>query len=102
MDEVTIDVFAAPEMTAEVVRLARKHDVEISNFATVGPATPVSNFPNLDPSVIAAVQQAVVIIGAGTAAVHFVKALLDLIKTAKGKVSAVDRKTGKTPKTSYT
>jgi hypothetical protein len=100
MDDLIIDVFAAPELTADVLNLARKHGVEISKFATVGPATSVSNFPNLDPTVITFVQQAVVIVGAGTAAVNFVKALRDLIQSANGKVDAIDRKTRKAPKAS--
>jgi hypothetical protein len=100
MDDLIIDVFAVPNLTADVLSLARRHGVEISKFATIHPATPVSNFPNLDPTVIAAVQQAVVIVGAGSAAVHFVKDLLVLIKSTNGKVHAIDRKTRKPPKAS--
>lgn len=53
MSEVIIDVLATDEMTGDVTNLAKRHAVEIFQFATRAPAAPISNFPNLDPSVIA-------------------------------------------------
>jgi len=93
MENQVIDIYATRDLTEDIVNLAGKHGVEISTFLTVGPAMPPNNFPNLDPTLITALQQAVVIIGTGTTAVHFVKELLELVRSANGKAHAVDRKT---------
>jgi len=94
MEAKIIDITATPELAAEITQLAESCGVKISRFGAVNSASPVSNFPNLDPTVVTAFQQATVILGTGTAAVKFVSALIELIRSARGKAQAVDRQTG--------
>src|SRR5271163_3314706 len=91
--EKIIDVYAVPEFQQQIIILADEYQIQMTDFEGMNPTISVSTFPTLDPTVVEALKEAILVVTLGAKGTQFISALIDLVNKAEGKVRAIDRST---------
>jgi hypothetical protein len=91
--EKIIDVYAATEFQQQIIALAKEYQIQMTDFEGANPTIVVSTFPTLDPTVVEAIKEAILVVTLGIKGTQFISALTDLVNKAGGRVKAIDRST---------